>query len=372
MKKFNYTADIHYQIGNCYLTDSFDQLGKATDGLDMKNRRLLFITEKLYFGFYKEQISALLTGLSKTFDVFEIESAPCNYAEESEKLLKFAAEIGLDENDCVVSFGGCTADALSKLFIASLDKTLLYIQIPLTFTAQLIAGKELSYVLEVSQANYGDLKEKVFKIQPELIYINIHSYKYLSQDERLSGMGEVLRHAVASDKPLFEYIESNTGNKTDNFSAFLMLLIGNSLESHEASVKQDGWEAGTGRLPIYGYTIARALEKCTNFIIPHGSATGIGMVVANSIAAKRGLISDNDNFRIARQMVSYGLSVSMNFTNELIEAICSAVQSEEGLVDENETLKEFVLIDKIGHTKTVNDVTLDEIKDVMNYRKVSH
>ena len=363
MKNYNYTADIHYVIGNHYLTDSFQQIPKACEKLKLKDRRVLLVAEKFYASFYKEELAGFFSMISKNFDVFEIESAPCDYASEKEKLDAFAKEIGLTGSDCVVSLGGFPADAVSRILLASSLSDALYIQLPVTFTSQLVSGKPASYILEVSDKVYGELKEKALKIRPELIYINIHSYKYLSTDERLSGIGEVIRYAVSADKQLFELIEENAGQKTDNFSAFLMTAIANCLQPDKEVVSDSG--------AIFGYTIARGLEKCTNYIIPHGSAVGIGMVVSNSISSKRGLLSNDENFRIARIMVSYGLSVSMNFTNELIEAICAAVKSEPDLVSEDGIIKEFICINKLGKAKIYSDVTLDEVMDIMNYRKIS-
>lgn len=363
MKNYNYTADIHYVIGNHYLTDSFQQFPKACEKLRLKERRVLLVAEKFYAAFYKEELTAVFGRISKNFDIFEIESVPCDYDAEKENLEAFTKEIGFTDSDCVISLGGFPADAVSRILLASSFSDALYIQLPVTFTSQLISGKPSSYILEVSDKIYSDLKDKALKIQPKLIYINIHTYKYLSTDERLSGIGELIRFAVSSDKQLFELIEVNAGQKTDNFSAFLMTAIANCLQPDKETVSDSG--------AIFGYTIARGLEKCTNYIIPHGSAVGIGMVVSNSISAKRGLLSDEENFRIARIMVSYGLSVSMNFTNELIEAICAAVKSVPDLVSEEGVIKEFVCIKKLGQTKLYSDVTLDEIMDVMNYRKIS-
>lgn len=365
MKNYNYTADVHYVIGKHYLTDSFQQLAKATEKLGLKERRVLLIAEKMYLAFYKDELASIFGSISKTFDLFEIESTPADYPAEKEKLSSFAKEIGFTKNDCVVSLGGFPADVLSRIFLAEDFDEAIYIQIPVTFTSQLVSGKGASYVLEVSPEIYGEVKDTALSIEAKLIYINVHCYKYLSNDERISGLGEAIRCAVSSDKALLNLIETNAGQKTDNFSAFLMTLIANCIQDEDKKKDTNTQDA------LFGYTIARGLEKCTNYIIPHGSAVSIGMVVANSIASKRGLLSNDDNFRVARVMVSYGLPVSMNFTNELIEAICASVQTIPELVDENGTLNEFVLADKIGHTKKYDNVTIEEIMDVMNYRKIS-
>jgi phosphoribosylamine--glycine ligase len=91
----------------------------------------------------------------------------------------------------VISLGGFPADAVSRILLASSFSDALYIQLPVTFTSQLISGKPSSYILEVSDKIYSDLKDKALKIQPKLIYINIHTYKYLSTDERLSGIAVI-------------------------------------------------------------------------------------------------------------------------------------------------------------------------------------
>ncbi len=343
---------------DCFVSDSFQAFEEAAKDLAMKERRIVLIAEKHYSAFYSNDLSDIFRAAGKSFDLYEIIGEVKDFAEEAEKLAKAVEPVGLTTDDCIVALGGHVADAVTRIFASRYFEGIKYVFLPVTLTSQVLPFAENEPILEINTKD-------VPAYAPSLVYINLFAFKYLSQDERLSGMGEILRRSVADNRSMLVYLEENIGRKPESFSEFLLNLIMNCITTNKhLAAKKKPAEASA----IYGYTLARGLEKCTNYIIPHGQAAGIGMVVANSIAAKRGLLKDDENFRIAKMMVTNGLSVSMNFTDELIEAICAAVESD-GIVSENGTLQQFVTIDKPGHTLILNDVTMDEIKDVMNYKK---
>ena len=343
---------------DCFVSDSFQAFAEAAGNLAMKERRIVLIAEKHYSEFYSNDLSEILGAAGKTFDLYEIIGEVKDFAEEADKIAKAVEPVGLTACDCIVALGGHVADVVTRCFAAKYFPGILYVYLPVTLTSQVLPFAENETILELAA-------EEIPDYAPGLVYVNVYAYKYLSQDERLSGMGEVLRLSVASNRSLLNYLEENIGRKPESYMEFLLNIVMNCITTN----KQNASKKAPGKpSPIYGYTLARGLEKCTNYIIPHGQAAGIGMVVANSIAAKRGLLKDDDNFRIAKLMVTNGLSVSMNFTDELIDAICAAVKSS-GSVSENGTLESFMLIEKPGSTLVKTDVTIDEIKDVMNYRR---
>lgn len=368
MKKYSYKKNGFWKYKDCFVTDSFDSFEEAARDLHLKKRRAILVAEKPYSSFYMDSIQKMLSSVFSSFMILEFEKGKSKVSDDLKRLSDAFQAMHLTGEDCIVSLGGSFADLLSKVSAGRHLPDAAYIQIPLTFTAQLLSTGGPEAEIENDPVRFADDVEadiqKPLK-QPDLIFINLLSYKNLTDDERISGMGEVIRASVSEDPELLTYLENNTGKKTDDFTEFLLNLVMNCLRINDSSgsLKEEG-----GR---YGYTIARALERCTNYIIPHGSAAGIGIVVAGGISEHRGLLKNEDHFRVAKLMVTYGLPVSMNFTNELIDAITASVRAVPGLVSEDGTLREFVLLEKPGKTITVNDVRMDEILDVMNYRRFS-
>ena len=370
MNKYKYAKNFKLTTENCFISDSFDSFSEAISDLGLKERRVLLVEEKKYSGFYLKQLSEILTGNCRSFDVFEMTEETPDFHLTSAHIRESAAQAGLTAEDCVISLGSVLADSAAKVFIAEYFSGTLYIKIPVTFIGQLLSTAEGDAELDFNLQNTpgivlmpdakmaGDIRTMIREVRPNLVFINISAFKYLDQTERISGVGEAMRCAVGSDAAFFQYLQANSGKRADDFYEFLLNMIMNCLRINK--------EKKSGHLK-FGYTLARGIEKCTNYIIPHGQAVGIGIVVANNIAVNRKLLKDSEILSIAKCMVSYGLSVMMNFTNDLIDAICAALE-ESGDVSEEGVLSGFVLINKIGRCVEVNDVTLDEIRKAMFYR----
>lgn len=369
MNKYKYQNNFKLRYENCFLSDSFDFLEEAASGFQLRDRKVLLVAEKKYSGFYLKQLESIFNGHCRSFDVFELTEETPDFHLIAAQIRELAETAGISASDCILSLGSILADASAKVFAAEYCPGILYIKIPVTFTGQLLSTAEgdaeldlnlqkaPSIVLKPDGQVAGDIRTMLRKIKPNLVYINLSTFKFLNQTERISGIGEAMRCAISADAALFQYLESNTGKQADEFFEFLLNLIMNCLRLNR------GTDPG---LPTLGYALARGMEICTNYIIPHGQAVGIGIIVAANISANRKLLKDQEIMRIAKCMVSYGLSVIMNFTNDLIDAICSALE-ESGQVSEGK-VPGFVLINKAGRSTEYADVTLDEIRKAMNYR----
>lgn len=370
MNKFTYKEHFTQRYADCVLSDSMDAFSEAVREFGMKDRRVLLIAEKKYAGFYLKQLSEQLEGSCRALEVFELTEDAPDFHLTAARVDEAALKMGLEKNDCIISLGGMISDAAAKVYIAEYFPEMLYIKIPVTFIGQLLSTAEGDAALDLdtekgpglvlmpNAAMAGDVRTMLRKVSPVLVYINIFAYKNLEETERISGLGEAIRCAAAADSGLFQYMEGTSGKKADGFSEFLLNVIFNCLRIN----RQHPENAFPGK------AVAKGLERCTNHIIPHGQAVGIGLAVAYTISANRNLLKSEDTLRLAKCMVSYGLSVMMNFTNDLIDAICAAI-SENGDADENGTLKSFDLIEKIGRCRTANDVTLEEIRTAMHYRR---
>lgn len=373
MNRYTYKEKIRQTYENCFVTDSFEAFSEAALPFQLKERRVLMIAEKKFSGFYLKELAEIFGAESRSFDVFELPDEAPDFHLCAAQINALAEKIGLEPTDCILSLGSFVSDAAAKVFSAEYFPGILYIKIPVTFIGQLLSTAEgdaeldldlekaPGLVLMPDGSAAGNVREMLRNCSPALVYINIAAYKFLEETDRISGIGEAFRCAISSDAALFAYMEAYSGKKADDLYDFLLNVIMNCLRMNHAK------EANPD-LVKFGYTIAKGLEKCTNYIIPHGQAVGIGLIVADNVSANRKLLKDKDLLRIAKSMVTFGLSVMMNFTNDLIDAICDAL-SKSGMVSEDGALKDFVIPDKIGKVRKVSDITLDEIKTAMNYRR---
>jgi 3-dehydroquinate synthase len=69
-----------------------------------------------------------------------------------------------------------------------------------------------------------------------------------------------------------------------------MKYVLSSLKIKKRFIEIDEFDRGVRNIFNYGHSFGHALEAATNYGIPHGIAVSMGMQIANSIAADRGLL----------------------------------------------------------------------------------
>jgi len=132
--------------------------------------------------------------------------------------------------------------------------------------------------------------------QPEFVICDPALLTTLPRKEILSGLGEVVKHALIQDEPLFNYLEAR-------FEAALRLdptvverMVHDSIRIKAAIVGRDERESGIRRKLNFGHTFGHAYEKVTG--ITHGEAVSAGMMTAVALSVKRGLLGKADALRI--------------------------------------------------------------------------
>jgi len=83
--------------------------------------------------------------------------------------------------------------------------------------------------------------------------------------------------------------------------AILEKMIAQSIKIKQSIVAKDARESlakakkGTSRMLLnYGHTVGHALEKLSNYELPHGEAVAIGMVAENRVAVGKKLLKEKE------------------------------------------------------------------------------
>ena len=379
MKKYIYKEHCSHTIPvfspdgfDCFVTDGFDAFSEAVSSFSVQDRSVFLISECAYGGFYLDQLKEAVLKAGLKITVFELPEEKEGFSFDAEAAHHAFQDAGFGEEDILMSLGGIHSDAAARLFSVRYMPKIKYIKIPVTFVGQVLSASPIDVQMDMNwkavQASYeacGGKETNILSVlrkrNPDLVYINILAYKNLSETDRISGLGEVLRIGAGFDKDLFTYVESLTGQRAEYLFTFLLNVIMNCVLYGRAHA----WKDNGDTMPFPGDEIGTALEKCTNYIIPHGQAAVIGLVVASNISSKRGLLPNDDHYALAKVLASQGFVIMMNFANDLIDAICAQLPHAE----ESDSSETFLLPKRIGTSVFAEDVTPDEIRRAMNYRR---
>ncbi len=243
---------------------------------------------------------------------------------------------------------GDTAGFAASIFLRGID----LVQVPTTLLAQVdssIGGK-----LAVNHSKGKNLIGSFFP--PRAVISDPGALDSLPGRELLSGIFEALKGGVIADSALFELFETHRSQVLSRDHDTIDKLVRKKIEVKAMIVSADEKEADLRRLLNYGHTIAHGVEAAMRYQgITHGEAVAWGMIGANAIAVRRGLLPRQEAARIDRVILDYEpLPLPRLHRNDVLEAT-------EHDKKNTGTSRVMVLPRSIGECLIVEDVTEDEV-----------
>lgn len=235
-------------------------------------------------------------------------------------ILEFLAESGLTRTDALVALGGGVVGDVAGFAAASYLRGIDFIQIPTTLLACVdssVGGKtaiDLKAGKNLAGAFY----------QPKLVIADFETLSTLTDGIFADGMAEVIKYGVIFDKAFFEFLRDNEAK--DN----LEYVITRCVELKRDIVNADEKEKGVRALLNFGHTVGHAIEKCSGYKIPHGSAVAIGMVIISRAAYKCSFCDENYTDIIASLNRKYSLPVITDFSASELSSAAMADKKRAG------------------------------------------
>ena len=235
-------------------------------------------------------------------------------------ILEFLAESGLTRTDALVALGGGVVGDVAGFAAASYLRGIDFIQIPTTLLACVdssVGGKtaiDLKAGKNLAGAFY----------QSKLVIADFETLSTLTDGIFADGMAEVIKYGVIFDKAFFEFLRDNEAK--DN----LEYVITRCVELKRDIVNADEKEKGVRALLNFGHTVGHAIEKCSGYKIPHGSAVAVGMVIISRAAYKCSFCDENYADIIASLNKKYSLPVSTDFSASELSSAAMADKKRAG------------------------------------------
>lgn len=284
-------------------------------------------------------------------EIFDGESAKTMGTVDS--ILTRMIEIGARRDTVVLALGGGvvgdTAGFAASIYLRGVD----LIQIPTTLLAQVdssVGGKVA--------VNHPLAKNLVGSFYPPRAVISdVEALSGLPRREVLSGLYEALKAGVIGDEILFDRIEGGSEKIEPLDLDWAELILHGALSVKIELISSDERESGDRRLLNYGHTIGHGIEAAQNFEgISHGEAVAWGMMAANAIARRRGLLSQSIEKRINDAILGFGPSRPGKLERK---SVLEAVDHDKKFIG---TKRVMVLPTRVGECVIVEDISVDEIQ----------
>ena len=218
-------------------------------------------------------------------------------------ILEFLAEEHLTRTDCVAALGGGVTGDMAGLAAALYLRGVRYVQLPTTLLAAVDSsvGGKTAIDLRAGKNLAGAF------MQPAAVLCDTNCLKTLPPDVFADGAAEAIKTGVLCDESLFALFEDGT------LAAAPEEVIARCVAFKAGVVERDEKEQGERKLLNLGHTVGHAIEKCSNFTIPHGHAVAAGLAIMARAAEKLGWTDGPVSERVAACLEKNRLPVRTGF-----------------------------------------------------------
>jgi len=253
----------------------------------------------------------------------------------------------------LIAFGGGVIGDMTGYSASIYQRGIDFIQIPTTLLSQVDASVGGKTGINNS---YGKNLIGAFH-QPRAVFIDPHFLETLPSREFGAGVAEVVKMAVTFNAAFFNYLEeADLKNKE-----LLQEAIKQAVETKADVVAKDEKEHGLRAALNYGHTFGHVIENETAYKkYLHGEAVAIGMVMANALSVKLGLMREDEALRVKKLLQKYNLPT--DYTIENTESFYEAFFLDKKSSDATIT---FILPVGIGGVKITDSVDRETVLEVL-------
>ena len=253
----------------------------------------------------------------------------------------------------LIAFGGGVIGDMTGYAASIYQRGINFVQIPTTLLSQVDASVGGKTGINNS---YGKNLIGAFH-QPQSVLIDPRFLETLPKREFGAGVAEIVKMAVTFNKEFFNFLE--TADLEDK--AALQEAIKKAVETKADVVAKDEKEHGLRAALNYGHTFGHVIENETGYKkYLHGEAVAIGMVMANALAVKLGLMQAEQAKRVKDLLERYDLPT--HYTIENVASFYDAFFLDKKSSDATIT---FIVPVGIGGVKIIDSIEKETILEVL-------
>ena len=241
-----------------------------------------------------------------------------------EQICRSAVTAGLDRKSVMIAFSGGVTGDLTGFAAAIYMRGIDFIQLPSTLLAAVdssVGGK--------TGADLPDGKNLVGAFhQPLMVALDMQTLTTLPESEWRNGLAEIVKYGVIMAPEFFVLLENNLAKLNSFDPDFYAEIIHRSCQCKAEVVAGDEREQGRRAILNYGHTVGHAVEKLSNFALPHGRAVAIGMAAAARLAVKMQLLDPAAEVRQNQLLAALDLPVCLP-ENSCVKSIVEAMKSDK-------------------------------------------
>ncbi len=212
--------------------------------------------------------------------------------------------LGADRNTTLIALGGGVIGDMAGYVAATYMRGIPLMQIPTSLLSMVDSsvGGKVGVDLPQGKNLIGAFK------QPQAVIIDTDVLDTLPALQWRCGMAEVIKHGLIADPSLLQPALWRPEQATR--------LVRQAVRVKVNVVEQDPYERGIRAHLNLGHTFGHAIEKVTQYAVPHGEAVAIGLVKAAKLSHNLGYIDADLVRRIEMILEEIGLPTDIGLDPE--------------------------------------------------------
>ncbi len=335
------------------------------------NKKVIVIADSYFESFCSEHLSSNFSEYG--FDIiFHYMDAGKNNKNIQEVLRIYAV---LEENDfsrdsTLIALGGGVIGDLAGFVASTWYRGMNLVHIPTTLMAMVDSsvGGKVAINFRKTINGIGNY------YHPILTLMDLEFIDSLSNRDYNSGLAEVIKCAIISDKKFFNYLKQNTQKILKREQKTLLDLVSRTIEIKIEHVLGDVKEGNKRLLLNYGHTLGHAIEISTekNHLerYRHGEGVSIGIMAVCYIAHKyyncsKIVIEECEKLLKAFNLPTFVDSKSIGFEKEkLLKQCLRNVMKDKKRI--NHKLR-IILVNEIGQASINANVPFEQVEEAFKY-----
>lgn len=349
-----------FSVGNTELADSYRQYGRA-----------LMVVDEVVYTIYGEQIRAYFEYHDIALTVLPVKIAETAKSLETfEQIVGEFDRFGLVRTEPVLVVGGGLTTDVAGYACASYRRNTPYIRIPTTLIGLIDASVSIKVAV-----NFGKHKNRLGAYHAsQKVLLDFSFLRTLPEDQVRNGMAELIKISVVGNSAIFDMLDEHGPellrtrfghlDGTPELRSVADDLTYQAIDTMLELEAPNLHEIELDRVIAFGHTWSPTLELTPPAPFFHGHAINIDMALSTTLAEQRGHITSEERDRVLGAMSRLGLALDSGYlTPELLsEATNSILKTRDGIL-------RAAVPDPIGACRFLNDVTTEELADVLALHK---
>ena len=347
-------------IYDIFFANDFNSLPELLAGQGIADRRVCIVTESNVAPLYLDEIRNQLDGKCKELISIIFEAGESQKNLDTVKMIYEKLILAkFDRKDLLVALGGGVTGDITGFTAATYLRGIDFVQIPTSLLAQVdssIGGK--------TGVDFDSYKNMVGAFHmPKLVYINVSTLTTLSDEQFISGMGEIIKHGLIKDSAYFDWLIENHDRILARDKDVLMEMIRVSCNIKRVVVENDPTEKGDRAMLNFGHTLGHAIERYLDLKLSHGACVGIGCCLASVISYNRGDITEDELHKIIHAFDMFGFPTLKDYPDDA-DAVIEYTKNDKKMVGDK---IKFILLHTIGDAYINTNVVPDDMKKAFEW-----